>query len=249
MFFPGRMINAFLVKGFRIFTCLSCFSDSPRAVVRSLAVLAPLAGTPVPPEQASGLVQRKARLQRAARASEAAHNLQSAFALAAGFLQTKSSSWDGYPLTPASDGLTLCRTNGIISYKLSHRTSSAYHQLQLPASPFPSHSAPLFLASRPLSSAESAAREVWLPPALQVPPPYLPALRVPPALCSTATICSGQAVQEPWGLREQPTSPNSQPQCHRAREGICSLPWEKHLTFQNSMAFKREWRRIGSSPR
>lgn len=208
MFFPGRMINAFLVKGFRILTCLSCFSDSPRAFMPSLAVLAPLAGTPVPLEQASGLAQRKARLRRAARASEAAHILQSAFALAAGFLQTKSSSWDGYPLTPASDGLTLCWTNGIISYELSHGTSS-YHQLQLPASPFPSHSAPLSLASRPLSSAESAAREVWLSPALQVLPPYLPALQVPLALCSTATICSGQAVQEPWGLREQPTLPNS----------------------------------------
>lgn len=78
--------------------------------------------------------------------------------------------------------------------------------------------------------------------------PVNSALRLPQGTCPAAKTCSEEAVQEPWGLIEQPTAPNSRPSDHGTREGIHSLLWEKHLTFQSSKAFNREWRKKGSSP-
>lgn len=153
-------------------------------------------------------------------------------------MQIKSNSREGHPLAPASDDLVLCRRNSIVGYSLLYVRSSSHHPpraLTVPCMP-QCTPGPGFLPSA-FTRARNRRELAAAPLARQT----LPSGPPRPEPCSGNTLGAGSA---------------GAPGPHRAanctllpairagsQEGIGSLPWEKHLTFQNSKSFNCEWRK------
>lgn len=83
-----------------------------------------------------------------------------------------------------------------------------------------------------------------LPPISLGKPPPSQSLRACVLALDSRTHGAGSAGAP--GPRTATTLP--EPSDQAGREGTPSLPWEKHVTFQNSRAFSHEWRHKGGSP-
>ena len=169
------------------------------------------------------------------------HVLQFSFTIVTGFLQIKSLSRSLPQMVLCFAGERVfpegCSMEHLPSDHQPLSPAALHHHLVFPRVP-PS--------SCPLLSPGSEAAEGWLP--AHFPSEWLPSLSL--------HMCTLQPKRAwGWQCRSPGASWSTSPHLtssHRttcgAREGIHSLVWEKHLTFQHSKAFDCEWREKSSSP-